>query len=107
MAERVERLAADWPDGRDVLLVDLNGWVWPSELEIEWFTAFVAADARHAGDATIRAFAAAMLEHRCAYVAAWGPACERVHLLFDEAYVNWPSHRMSRRWRRWRISWSE
>lgn len=106
MANSVERLSIGL-NGREVVLIDLNGWAWPSEFGIEWFTAFVAADARHADDAAIRAFASATLERRCACMSAWGPECERVHVLFDDAYVTWPSHRMSRRWRRWRIAWSE
>jgi hypothetical protein len=107
MAERVERLAVKWPNGREVLLVDLTDWLWPTEAEVEWFTAFIAADARHANDETIRSLATAMLGQRCACVTCWGPACERVHLLFDDAYVSWPSHRIFRRWGRWRTTWSE
>lgn len=106
MAEPVVRLPA-WPDGRDVLLVELTGWSWPSEARVEWFTALIAADARTVGHEAIRALAAAMLAQRCACVAAWGPDCERVHLLFDDAYVSWPSHGAFRRWGRWRTTWSE
>ena len=107
MAERVERLPADWPDGRDVLLVELTDWLWPPEARVEWFTAFIAADARDASDETIRSLATAMLTERCASVSAWGPDCERVHHQFDTAYVEWPSHRSVRRWGRWRTTWSE
>jgi hypothetical protein len=48
-----------------------------------------------------------MVAQRCACVAAWGRDCERVHHLFDDAYVTWPSHRTFRRWGRWRTTWSE
>jgi hypothetical protein len=104
---RMERLEANWPDGRDVLLVELIDWLWPSGASFEWFTAFIAADARHARDETIRSLATAMLAQRCASMTAWGPDCERVHLWFDDAYVTWPSHRTVRRWGRWRTTWSE
>jgi hypothetical protein len=107
VAERVEQLQADWPDGPDVLLVDLIDWRWPAEVGVEWFTAFVAGDARGASDETIRALATAMLPQRCACMAAWGPDCRRVHRWFDDAYVTWPSHRHFRRWGRWRTTWSE
>jgi hypothetical protein len=86
--------------------VDLTDWLWPTEAEVEWFTAFIAADARHANDETIRSLAAAMLGQRCACVTCWGPDCERVHLLFDDAYVSWP-HRIFRRWGRCRTTWSD
>lgn len=109
MAGRVEQLAVDWPDNfrRDVLLVELNDWAWPSEATVEWFTAFIAADARHASDEAIRSLATTMVARRCASVSAWGPDCESVHGLFDLAYVNWPSHRIVRRWGRWRTTWSK
>jgi hypothetical protein len=107
VAERVERLTLDWPNGRDVLLVELTDWLWPPEAKVEWFTAFIAADARHASDETIRSLATAMVAQRCASVSAWGPDCERVHHQFDTAYVQWPLHRSVRRWGRWRTTWSE
>jgi hypothetical protein len=66
VAERVERLTADWPNGREVLLVELTDWLWPPEAKVEWFTAFIAADAREVSDETIRSLATAMLAQRCA-----------------------------------------
>jgi len=107
VATRVERLPADRPDGRDVLLVELKDWLWPPEAKVEWFTAFIAADARLATDERLRSLATAMLAQRCACMSAWGPDCGRVHVRFDQAYVSWPSHRISRRWGRWRATWSD
>ena len=107
MAERVERLEAGWPDGRDVLLVELTDWLWPSEVGVEWFTAFIAADASGVSNEAIGGLATAMLRQRCASVTAWGPDCGRVHAQFDLAYVAWPTHRTVRRWGRWRTTWSE
>jgi hypothetical protein len=107
VAERVERVPANWHGGRDVLLVELIDWLWPSEARVDWFTAFIAADARQASNEAIRSLATTMMAQRCASMSAWGPDCERVHLGFDEAYVGWPSHATSRRWGRWRTRWSE
>ena len=107
MAERVEQLPVDWPDGRDVLLIDLTDWLWPSEARVDWFTAFIAADASWVSNETIEGLAAAMLRQRCAAVTAWGPECQRVHMRFDLAYTAWPTHRTVRRWGRWRTTWSE
>jgi hypothetical protein len=107
VAKRVEQLPVDWPDGRDVLLVELTDWRWPAGATVEWFTAFIAADVREASDEVIRPLATAMLAQRCAYVSAWGPACERIHAVFDEVYVTWPSHSAFRRWRRRQMRWSK
>jgi hypothetical protein len=101
----VERIPSDWLDGRDVLLVTLTDqWVWPPELHVDWFTAFVAADARGVNDETIHSLAAAMLPHHCAHVTTWGPDCERVHHLFDEAYLD-AAEPKPHRILRWRTSW--
>jgi hypothetical protein len=107
MAEHVEQLPADWSVGRDVLLIELNDWLWPSEARVEWFTAFIAADASGVSDETIGGLATAMLRQRCASMTAWGPDCQRVHLGFDVTYSAWPTHRTVRRWGRWRTTWSD
>ena len=107
MTDRVERLMAQWPDGRDVLLVELTDWLWPPEATVEWFMAFITADARDASDETIQSLATAMLAQRCGSMTAWGPDCGRVEARFDVASVGWPSHRSVRRWGRWRMRWSE
>ena len=87
-------------------MIELNDWLWPCEARVDWFTAFIAADARRASDMAIRSLATVMLAHRCASLAAWGPGCGRVHRWFDDAYVTWPSHSTFRRWGRWQTRWS-
>ncbi|HUK94955.1 MAG TPA: hypothetical protein VLU96_07845 [Gaiellaceae bacterium] len=87
--------------------MEFTDWVWPPEATVEWFTAFIAADARGVSDEEIRSLAKAMLAQRCAYLTAWGPDSGRVHGNFDLAYVEWPTHRTVRRWGRWRTTWSE
>ena len=105
MGERAERIPADWLEDRDVLLIELTDeWLWPSDLRINWFTAFLVADARGVSDEAIRSLAASMLAHHCAHVSMWGPDCERVHHGFDDAYLAAAPHRV-RRWRR--TKWSE
>jgi hypothetical protein len=107
MAEAVERLPADWLEDRDVVLVELaDEWLWPPELQVEWFTAFVAADAHGVGDETIRSLAAAMLPHRCGHVTTWGPDCERVHHGFDSAYLDAAPPKPDGILR-WRTTWSK
>jgi len=107
VAERVQRLRDDLPGGRDALLVELTNWVWPPEIKVAWFQAFIAADASDARDETIRSLATTMLQRRCGKMTAWGPACERVHFQFDWAYLEWPAHRRERRWGRWRTTFSD
>jgi hypothetical protein len=42
----VEQLPADSGGGRQVVLIDLDeGWEWPSDADLHWFTAFLAVDA--------------------------------------------------------------
>ena len=103
----MERLPADWSVGRDVLLIELTDWHWPSEAGIEWFTVFIAADASGVSNQTIQGLATAMLRQRCASMTAWGPDCESVHVGFDMAHTAWPTHRRVRRWGRWRTTWSD
>jgi hypothetical protein len=65
MTDRVERIPADWLEGRDVVLIELTDqWLWPPDLGIDWFTAFIAADARGVSDKAILSLAAAMLGGR-------------------------------------------
>src|SRR6266511_4271195 len=88
MTERIERFPADQDGDRQVLLIDLSDdWTWPPEAGIEWFTAFIAADATKVTVDAVTSLATGMLSHRCAYVSVWGPDCERVHDIFDEVYV--------------------
>lgn len=87
MTEQVERLAADSDGQREVVLIGLQGWSWPAGAGVDWYTAFIAADARDVSVERVSALANAMLSHRCAYVSVWGPGCERVHDIFDEVFV--------------------
>jgi hypothetical protein len=50
-----------------------------------YFACLLAWDAREVSDPAIRAVAARVLRAGCVYVCCWGPGCERVHDLFDEA----------------------
>lgn len=85
----IERLAIPRTHHRDVLLADLHDdWQWPLDLGVDWFVAFIAADARGTPDSLIRAFVREMLNHSCTYVCAWGPECERVEVLSDLAYLD-------------------
>ena len=85
----VERLTVPATHHREVLLAELgDDWQWPLDLEIEWIVAFTAADARATSDPLIREFARELVSHRCAYVCAWGPNCERVHAQADLAYLD-------------------
>jgi len=89
----IEELAVDQSRHRQVLLAELDDtWSWPFDLRVDWFVAFVAADATAASDERITALAEAMLEHNCAYACAWGPGCSRVHDLMDQTYLALPSH---------------
>jgi hypothetical protein len=93
MGGRVAQLPADSDGERHVVLVDLNdGWRWPSDAELDWFTAFLAVDAEDVPGERIASLAEAMLERRCAYVSVWGSDCGRVHDIFDRVYVGDPSH---------------
>ena len=93
--------------GGAALVLLRSDWLWPREVRVDWFTAFIAADARRVSDTAIRSLATEMLAQRCASVAAWGPDCVRVHHGFDDAYVTWPAHSTFRRWGRWQRRWSD
>jgi hypothetical protein len=87
MGQRLEWLPADLNGGRQVVLLDLADWSWPVDAGIEWFTSFIAADARRVSVARVAALAEQMLARRCGYVSVWGPACERFHDIFDDVFV--------------------
>ena len=53
-----------------------------------YFALFLAMDARGIRDIAILDLARAMLKKGLACLCSWGPGCERVHDLFDEAM--WP-----------------
>jgi hypothetical protein len=89
----VEQLPADQGGERQVVLIDLDqGWEWPNDADIDWFTAFLAVDAEGVASERIALLAEAMLGRRCASVSVWGADCRRVHDVFDDVYVSDPSH---------------
>jgi hypothetical protein len=51
------------------------------------FVLLLACDARGIGDSVITGFANSMIDKGVAYLCAWGPECERIHDLFDLAFV--------------------
>jgi hypothetical protein len=90
----IEELPSDASRHRRVVLADLDRhWSWPFDLSVEWFIAFIAADATNVANSSIRLLAQEMLRHRCAYVCAWGPGCGRVHAVMDQVYLEFPSHK--------------
>jgi len=50
-----------------------------------YFVCLLAWDARQASAAEVRAVAERLLGAGCVYAVCWGPDCERVHDIFDEA----------------------
>lgn len=84
----VERVDVPGTHHRDVTLAELgDDWQWPFGTGVEWFVAFIAADARGTSDLQIVALAQEMVKHSCTYVCAWGPGCDRVEALADLAYT--------------------
>jgi hypothetical protein len=70
----VERLAIPRTHHRDVLLADLHDdWQWPLDLGVDWFVAFIAADARGTPDSLIRAFVREMLQPQLHICLRMGP----------------------------------
>jgi len=53
------------------------------------FVCLLAWDARGATVAELTAVAGRLLRAGCAYAVCWGPECERVHLAFDLADIEW------------------
>jgi hypothetical protein len=51
------------------------------------FVLFLAWDARDVEDETIFALAQRLVRAGLSYIVAWGPDCERVHDLFDDADI--------------------
>jgi hypothetical protein len=61
----------------------------PSSLSLpsKHFALLLAWDARGVPDQVIREFAQQLIDEGLRYLCAWGPECERVHDLFDQAVV--------------------
>jgi len=53
----------------------------------EHFMLFLAWDARGVPDETMFAFARRLVQAGLSYIVAWGPDCERVHDIFDDAGI--------------------
>lgn len=69
-------------DAEDVALVGI-----PQGVSGNCFVCFLAMDASNTPDRSIYDFAQHMIRHGCVYFCAWGPDCERVHDIIDEAVV--------------------
>lgn len=63
-----------------------DGWNWEAAVPF-WHGLLVAADASDVDDLTVGKFASSAIASGCAWVATWGTDCERVHDLFDSAYL--------------------
>lgn len=91
MASTQPRLAGRQPAGaRRLYVAELARLTdWPNALEApdRPFIVFVAMDARETETDQLYAFAQRLLGQGAVYVCTWGPDCERVHDLFDEAAV--------------------
>lgn len=68
-------------------LRELGDWPERIELSSRHFGVLLLCDARNIPNATVFAVAERMIKQGLAYFCAWGPECERVHDLFDEALV--------------------
>ncbi|MEA2239356.1 MAG: hypothetical protein QOC81_4080 [Thermoanaerobaculia bacterium] len=59
----------------------------PTKLAGQHFVLFLAWDASAIADEAIFAFARQLIRVGLSYVVAWGPDCERVHDIFDDADI--------------------
>lgn len=66
---------------------DLIQVVPPTKLAGEHFVLFLAWDARETPDETILTFARKLIRAGLSYIVSWGPDCERVHDVFDDADI--------------------
>jgi hypothetical protein len=66
---------------------ELTEVVPPTKLPGQHFVLFLAWDARETQDEAILAFARGLVRAGLSYVVAWGPDCERVHDIFDDADI--------------------
>jgi hypothetical protein len=57
------------------------------EINGRYFACFCAMDATPLQGVKLSEFCSRLLQLRCAYFCAWGPACERVHDAMDERVV--------------------
>ncbi len=76
--------------GKAIYLLRLARWEeWPDDLGLPagHFGLFVAGDSCLAPKETLRHVARRTLDAGLIYLTAWGPACESLHDLFDDAIV--------------------
>jgi hypothetical protein len=59
----------------------------PTKLPGARFVLFLAWDARGVPDETIFTLAQRLVRAGLSYIVAWGPDCERVHDVFDDAAI--------------------
>lgn len=71
---------------------DLTAWNIPASARFEQFTTFLALNAGRYTDEEVSALGERLRAAGLAYLCAWGPACGRVHFLFDLVQVDeWQS----------------
>jgi hypothetical protein len=76
--------------GRSTHLLELDSWDdWPNDLTLtsDHFCLLLAANGQDVYANVISGLASSAINAGCAYLCAWGPECEFVHDVFDEAYL--------------------
>jgi hypothetical protein len=68
-------------------LRELNDWPIRMELSSRHFGVLLICDGRTIPNSTVIAVAERIISQGLAYFCSWGPDCERIHDLFDEALV--------------------
>jgi len=85
----IERAGIDEASGRDLWLVtlaaleDFDG----DEMPVGHSIVLLAADTHSLGEAAIHRVAAKLLDAGAVYICSWGPGCERLHDLVDDAVL--------------------
>jgi hypothetical protein len=85
-----ELVRHDNSSGRSYYVLQLpNFESWPEQLPLasRHFALFIASDARQVPSTVIGEVALTAIKQGAVYVCAWGPGCEVVHDVFDEAKV--------------------
>lgn len=67
--------------------------LWPEKISLpsRHFGVLLLCDGNAIPDSTVVNLASRMLSQGLAYLCAWGPDCERIHDLFDEAIIENPN----------------
>src|SRR5262245_21585380 len=89
---QVQRLAHDDVNERDLFLLEVDADTLDEVPDILGFSSphfacLLALDGPTFSDAQVHRLAAKLLGNGAAYVCAWGPGCERVHDLIDDAIL--------------------